>query len=125
MMLGVVAGESGLIGYGWGDPIRVPQVWISDTGSTWVANPIQADESPAISTHHGVMSWLDTSVIRSGVASIELRTSRDGLDWTSVGVVEETRHTGIGAFRAGDPGVLQIGGSLDRPAIWLFTAPSR
>ncbi len=121
MMLAAVAGSEGLIGFGWGDPITRPQTWISDNGAVWVANPIQTDHSPAIAVHDGLMSWLDTTVVRSGVSRIEWKTSRNGLDWASLGSVEESRSVGIGLFRAGDPGILQLGGSIDRPTMWLFS----
>jgi hypothetical protein len=121
MMLGAIAGSEGLIGIGWGDPIRRPQTWISETGSTWVANPLTSDQSPSVASHDGLISWLETTVIRSGVVRIEWKTSRNGADWVSLGVVEESRSVGIGGFRAGDPGILQIGGSFDRPAMWLFS----
>ncbi|HEX2756767.1 MAG TPA: hypothetical protein VHM48_14955 [Candidatus Limnocylindrales bacterium] len=123
MMLGAVAGSEGLIGFGWGEPITRPQTWFSEIGASWIANPLVSDKSPAVVAHDGLMSWLDSTVIRSGLAKLEWKTSRNGIDWVSLGSVEESRAVGIGGFRAGDPGILQLGGSIDRPAMWLFSIP--
>jgi hypothetical protein len=121
----VLAGADGIVAYGFADNLSDTLAWASTDGTTWRSRPDERESATAwFAVHQGQISRLRSRA--DGMASsLELAVSSNGVDWTIAGTGTTDRTGGIGVIAAGEPGLIQVGGTGEDVQLWFIPWPKR